>query len=394
MAKKKNTIPSEFDDILGNIYGNGEVGGSVTNIDTLDTQIPLVEDDDINNEPPVNKTEDGKDTKDDTSVNDDTSDIPQDVIDKMNDNNKTDDHQDTVVDDTTTDDNQDDDVTDADVVEAQQVGLLFDAIGQSLGWNVSDIDEKDRPLTVDDLTNYLAETVRQNSVPEYADDRIQQLDQFVKNGGKFEDFYKIQSEGLSLDNIDMEDETNQKAVIKELLKHSNYTDEQINKKISRYEDADMLYEESEDALDRLKQIRKSELEEAARQQEEYAKQQEAQSKAFFKSVTDDINSLTNIRGIAIPQEDRKALFDYIFKVDQTGMSQYQKDFNENLSKNLIESAYFTMKADALISNAKKDGESSAADKLRNLLRHSTKNHSTYNADDKQKSVTDLLAGSF
>ena len=394
MAKKKNTIPSEFDDILGNIYGNGEVGGSVTNIDTLDTQIPLVEDDDINNEPPVNKTEDGKDTKDDTSVNDDTSDIPQDVIDKMNGNNKTDDHQDTVVDDTTTDDNQDDDVTDADVVEAQQVGLLFDAIGQSLGWNVSDIDEKDRPLTVDDLTNYLAETVRQNSVPEYADDRIQQLDQFVKNGGKFEDFYKIQSEGLSLDNIDMEDETNQKAVIKELLKHSNYTDEQINKKISRYEDADMLYEESEDALDRLKQIRKSELEEAARQQEEYAKQQEAQSKAFFKSVTDDINSLTNIRGIAIPQEDRKALFDYIFKVDQTGMSQYQKDFNENLSKNLIESAYFTMKADALISNAKKDGESSAADKLRNLLRHSTKNHSTYNADDKQKSVTDLLAGSF
>ena len=51
MAKKKNTIPSEFDDILGNIYGNGEVGGSVTNIDTLDTQIPLVEDDDITNEP-------------------------------------------------------------------------------------------------------------------------------------------------------------------------------------------------------------------------------------------------------------------------------------------------------------------------------------------------------
>ena len=252
MAKKKNTIPSEFDDILGNIYGNGEVGGSVTNIDTLDTQIPLVEDDDTK-EPPVDKTEDGNDTKDDTSNNDDTSDIPQDVIDKMNGNDKTDDHQDVNVDDNVNDNNDNnDDVTDADVVEAQQVGLLFDAIGQSLGWNISDIDEKDRPLTVDDLTNYLTETVRQNSVPEYADDRIQQLDQFVRNGGNFEDFYKIQTEGINLDNIDMEDETNQKAVIKELLKYGNYTDEQINKKISRYEDADMLYEESEDALDRLK----------------------------------------------------------------------------------------------------------------------------------------------
>lgn len=53
-----------------------------------------------------------------------------------------------------------------------------------------------------------------------------------------------------------------------------------------------------------------------------------------------------------------------------------------------------MKADSLISSAKKDGESSAADKLRNLLRHSVKNHSTYNADEKQKSVTDLVNGMF
>lgn len=294
------------------------------------------------------------------------------------------------------DDNKEDNTepSNADVIEAQQVGLLFDAIGQSLGWNMDDIDEKDRPLTVDALTEYFAETVKQNSVPEYADERIQRLDEYVRNGGKFEDFYSKQSESLSLDNIDMEDEVNQKAVIRELLKHSNYTDEQINKKISRYEDADMLFEESEDALDRLKQIRAHEVEEEAKQQEAYARQQEEQSRAFFTAVTNDINSLTNIRGIAIPKEDRKALFDYIFKVDQNGLSQYQKDFNENLSKNLIESAYFTMKADALISNAEKKGESSAADKLRKILRHTQKNHSAYNADDKQKSVTDLLAGAF
>ena len=84
------------------------------------------------------------------------------------------------------------------------------------------------------------------------------------------------------------------------------------------------------------------------------------SKQFFDSVSTQINSLTNIRGIAIPKEDRRALFDYIFKVDQNGKSQYAKDFEKNLSKNLIESAYFTMKADALISSAKRTGETSAA----------------------------------
>lgn len=384
MAKKKNTIPSGFEDVLGNIYNNAEEGVSVTNIDdVLPLDTPLEEDDD--KDPPVN-TEDGKDKKDDTqpiTVNGDNSEIPEDII---NNTTKTD------VDETEVEDNTE--PSNEDVIEAQQVGLLFDAVGQSLGWNMDDIDEKDRPLTVDALTEYLAETVRQNSVPQYADERIQRLDEYVKNGGKFEDFYQKQSEGLSLDSLDLEDESNQKAVIRELLRYGNYTDEQINKKISRYEDADMLYEESEDALDRLKQIRAKEVEEATRQQEEYARMQEEQSRAFFTSVTNDINSLTNIRGVAIPKEDRRALFDYIFKVDQDGVSQYQKDFNKNLSKNLIESAYFTMKADALISSAEKKGESSAADKLRKIMRHSTKNHTVYNADDKQKSVTDLLAGAF
>lgn len=387
MAKKKNTIPSGFEDVLGNIYSNAEQGEGITDMNTLlegNTEIPFEEEEEEKKEPPVN-TEDGNKTDDTKDSLEDNSEIPDDVI-----NNTTT----TTEEETTTETEEETEPSDADVVEAQQVGLLFDAIGQSLGWNINDIDEKDRPLTVDDLTNYLAETVKQNSVPHYADERIQRLDEYVKNGGKFEDFYQKQSDGLSLENIDMEDEVNQKAVIRELLKHGNYSDEQINKKISRYEDADMLYEESEDALDRLKQIRKQEVEDAAKQQEEFAKQQEAQQKAFFDSVTKDINSLTDIRGIAIPKEDRRALFDYIFKVDQNGMSQYQKDFNENLSKNLIESAYFTMKADALISKAEKKGESSAADKLRNLLRHQQKNHSKYNVEDKQKSVTDLLAGAF
>ena len=390
MAKKKNTIPSGFDDILGNIYSNSEEGGGATNVDNLLTgedKIPF-EDEEDEKEPPVEKTEDG-DKEDDTQKDshEDDSDIPEDIINNTDNNNNTTETEETELEDNT-------EPSEDDVTEAQQVGLLFDAIGQQLGWNMNDIDEKDRPLTVEELTNYWAETIKQNSVPQYADDRIQQLDEYVKNGGKFEDFYQKQQESLTLDDIDMEDETNQKAVIRELLKHSNYSDEQINKKIARYEDNDMLYEESEDALDRLKQIRAQEVEYAKQQQEEYARQQEEQSREFYQTVTNDINSLTNIRGIAIPKEDRKALFDYIFKTDQNGLTQYQKDFNGNLSKNLIESAYFTMKADALISGAEKKGESSAADKLRKIMRHTSKNHTTYNADDKQKSVTDLLAGAF
>ena len=382
MKKKKDTIPSGFEDILGNIYSNAEEGEGVTDIDALmEPDTPLVEEDKTIEEPPV-KPEDGSKTEE--PAKEDTTEIPEEIEKKLNESQTEPPLEENVV----------EEPTNADVNEAQQVGLLFDAVGEQLGWNMADIDEKNRPLTVEQLTDFWAKTIQENSVPEYADERIQALDEYVKNGGKFEDFYSVQKESLALDSIDLEDESNQKAVVRELLKHDGYTEDQINKRISRYEDADMLFEESEDALDRLKTIRKREAEYAAQQQKEIAEQQAAQQKEFFDTVTKDISSLNSIRGIAIPKEDRKALFEYIFKVDQNGVSQYQKDFNKNLSKNLIESAYFTMKADALISSAKKSGESSAAEKLRNMLRHTSKNHTAYNAEDKQRSVLDLASGIF
>ena len=382
--KEKNTIPSGFDDILGNIYSNAEIGEGVTDMNALmEPNTPLEEDDTIE-VPPVKDPEDGNtaDPNDDPKAQEDTTPEPPLRTQEPP-------VQEPVIDNTDPDEPSDDDVA-----EAQQVGLLFDEIGTRLGWNMNDIDENDRPLNVEQLAQYFTDVVNQNSVPQYADERIQQLDEFVKNGGKFEDFYSKQQEALTLENIDLEDENNQKAVVREFMQRAGYSDEQINRKISRYEDSDVLYDEAEDALGRLKEIRQHEVEEATRKQEEQARINEEQSRAFFADVSTNIKNLTNIRGINVPKEDRQALFDYIFKVDQSGQSQYTKDFNKNLVKNLIESAYFTMKADSLISTAKRDGESSAAEKLRKLMRHSTKNHSTYNADERQKSVTDMLNGMF
>ena len=102
--------------------------------------------------------------------------------------------------------------------------------------------------------------------------------------------------------------------------------------------------------------------------------------------------MTNIRGINVPTEDRQRLYDYIFRTDANGLTQYQKDFNKNLSKNLIESAYFTMKGDALLSEAQRDGETSAAKKLRDILRSGTKNHSRSSVrQEKQHQAWDIAS---
>lgn len=391
MAKKKENKPSALDEMLGSIYGNGAETTDTTDVTNMGRQDSVVE---VDTEKETPDTEDG-DSEDDENkgeftVGNDDSDVPEHIL---NNSKKDDDKDNTDINDDIGDSN-DSEPSEEEVTEAQQVSALFDAVGESLGWNMTDFNDDDKPVTVDQFTEYLGKVVEQNSVPKYADDRIAKLDEYVKNGGKFEDFYAKQQESLSFENLDLENESNQKSVIRELLKYNGYTDEQINNKISRYEDADMLYDESEDALERLKFIRQQEIEDSRKQQEELAKQQEEQSKQFFQNVSQDISSLDSIRGISIPKEDRAALYDYIFKVDQDGISQYQKDFNANLSKNLIESAYFTMKGDALVSGAKRDGETSAAEKLRKLLRHTSKNHTTYNSQQKQKSAAELVSGLF
>lgn len=259
--KKQAKIPSAFEDVLSGLgYDNTEGAAEVTNMDYQDTfadvEPPKNEPGPITEpveEKPVEKPVENPSTEDDT-------DIPQEVLARMN-GQVTDDQPDT------TDDNVEPEPSNADVIEAQQVGALFDAIGESFGWNMNDIEEDTRPVTVEGLTDYIRQVVDQNSVPEYADERIQALDAYVKNGGRFEDFYAAQQQELNYDKIDLTDESNQRTVIRDLLRASGYSDEQINNKIDRYESADMLEEEAEDALSRLKVIKQQETERLRAQQE-------------------------------------------------------------------------------------------------------------------------------
>lgn len=388
MARKKNSMAA-FDNAFDNLgFSNAEQGESIANLDNdiLDnedvTKIPG--DDDTITNPDAQTTEPSED-------NNDTNVQTNPVQDDLNNNNTTtqDSQQTTTTDDVDDIDNSDDTSNDEGLeTEAANVGAFFDAFAEQLGWEVTD---EEKPKSVEDLIGYIEDVVEENSKPQYADERIARLDAYVKNGGNFEDFYNKMSQSIEYDSLDIEDEDNQKLAVRDYLKLSGYTDEQISKKIERYEDADMLADEAEDALERLKLYQQRQVEEQQAYQEQIRRQQQEQAQQFVTNLNSTIDNLKSIRGVTIPKEDRKLLFDYITKVDANGLTQYQKDFNKNMVNNLIESAYFTMKGDALIGEATRNGQTTAANKLRQMLRHTTKNHSTYNIDDKQRSVADIAS---
>ena len=394
MARRKKNPLGDFEDALNSLGFSGSEGNaSVTDIDNQDTATQIIDDpdDDIKN---LDNPDDNKPTEDnkngDPNANEDNSEIPDNILNNTSDNNKQDSEQDQQNTDLNqTDDQNYDENTENDPGEAEQIGAFFDAFAEANGWS---IDEDEKPKNVDELVNYIKNVVETNSVPEYADERIEQLDQYVKNGGKFEDFYQTQQRTISYDNIDIEDESNQKQVVRDYYKLQGMSDEQINRKIERYEDADMLEDEATDAVNYLKAYEEQRAQYMAQQQEAQRQAQEQQAIQFAQDLTNGINNLTNIRGISIPKEDKKALYDYITKTDADGLTAYQKEFNGNLVNNLIESAYFTMKGDALLGEANRNGQTSAANKLRNMLRHQTKNHSSYNVGtEKQPQIWDVAS---
>lgn len=299
---------------------------------------------------------DDKDAKQDKKEDKDNKQDPDDDSskdDKDNKNDKVDD--DTVID---TDNQADDDTED------NAVATFFEALSDKMGWELD--EDEEIPQTPEELVEYFQEVIEENSVPQYASEEVEALDKFVKNGGNLKDYFQIDGE-LDLEDFEIEDnEVNQKLVIKEFLKEKGFSSKQIDKKLTKYEDAGLLEDEATDALEALRDIREQKKQQLLEKQEKSAKELKKRQQDYFNSVVTEIKGMDNIRGIKIPQKDKQALLEYIFKPTADGKTQYQKDYSKSV-KNLLESAYFTMKGDTLLKAAKSEGSTAAINKFKNSL---------------------------
>lgn len=286
------------------------------------------------------------------------------VEDKVDKKDKEDD--DTKDDDIDTDDIDDTNTNQSD--ESEAITAFFDTLSDKLGWD--DVEEDEKPKTAEDLVEYFREVIEDNSKPDYASEEVEKLDEFVRNGGNLKDYFQIDAD-LDLDNINIEDgEVAQKAVVRMLLKEKGFNAKQIDKKISKYEDAGLLEDEAQDAIEDLKEIREEKKKQLLEDQQKQAKLAQRKQQEFFNNVMNEIKGMDNIYGIAIPEKDKKALLEYIFKPNSQGVTRYQEDYAKSL-KNLVTSAYFTMKGDSIINIAKKEGKKNAIDNFKNSLTKNT-----------------------
>lgn len=285
------------------------------------------------------------------------------------------------IDNNSIEDNEEDTDTEDD---DNTVSAFFGVMAEKMGW---DLDEDDNvPSTPEELVDYFQSVIEENSVPQYASEEVEALDNFVKNGGNLRDYFEIDGE-LNLEELNIEDdETNQKLVVKEFLKEKGFNTKQIEKKLSKYEDAGLLEDEAQDALEALKEIKEQKKQQLLREQENHAREAYKRQQDYFNSVVNEIKGMDDIRGIKIPEKDKRALLEYIFKPDAEGKTQYQKDWSKSV-KNLLESAYFTMKGDTLLKAAKNEGSNTAINKFKNSLNKTGVSRRTKKTDN--TSATDM-----
>jgi len=258
----------------------------------------------------------------------------------------------------------DDDTTDLSEHQEDIANYLKDELEANLGWEIPDDYEI---KSVEDVVKFMGDLTKEASAPKYANEEVAKYDEFVRNGGSLKDFYRSTVDNrVNTEEVDIDNEFNQKIVLKEHLKNQGYSEAQIDRRISRYDNAGVLEDEAGDALEMLKEYNDKAQTRLLDDQKNEAERIKNEQLSFITNVEDNVKGLESIRGVKISEKDRQELLDYVLKTDSSGMTQYQKEYMSDI-KNLVESAYFTKNGRALIDKSIKQGKTEAYRSLNEKL---------------------------
>ena len=156
-------------------------------------------------------------------------------------------------------------------------------------------------------------------------------------------------------------------VLKEHLTNQGYSEERVNKMLKRHEDAGILEEEAQDALELLKDYNEKTKQRLLEEQKKVSQVAEEQQQKFVGAVQDSIKNLDSILGMTLSDKDKKDLESSILTVDAEGYTPYQRKYMSDI-KELLKSAFITMKGDDFGSKIKAKGKSDAVKNLHDKLK--------------------------
>jgi len=195
------------------------------------------------------------------------------------------------------------------------------------------IDYKDDEFEDDEewLLNKVSETV-DSKVSEYKDTMPAEIRYLLENyeeGVPLTNLLNMQSQEQVYDSITPEalekSEALQKNVVKDLLLKSGWSEERVQKKLQRYEDAGVLHEEAEEALASLVEFQKETKEQYVQQQKEEQQQRIQAHEKWLTDLKDHIGKKEEILpGFNLSPKDKDNLYKGITKLDKSGKNEIMR----------------------------------------------------------------------
>ena len=195
------------------------------------------------------------------------------------------------------------------------------------------IDYNDEEFEENDewLLNKVSETVN-SKVEEYKESMPEEIKYLLDNyeaGVPLSNLLDMQSQEQAYESITVEalekNSNLQKNVVKDLLLKSGWSEERVNKKIQRYEDTGVLFEEAEEALSSLVEVQKQQKEQYVEQQKQEQQQRIQAHEQWLTDLKDHIGKKEEIiPGFNLNPKDKDALYKGITKLDKQGKNEIMR----------------------------------------------------------------------
>lgn len=302
------------------------------------------------------------DDADQNNDQDDHSDDDQDTDNDQNDNTDTD----------TSDDSEGSDDGDDSEGNDEPEPTVISEISSLLGYDIEG-DFSDDVQGIADLTKQvgakMGEQYASQIFEQFPD--VQEYLQFRAQGGDPDKYFSAVKEENDYSSVTDEQLSKspelQKRMVSEMYKLMGYDEDSITDTIKDLEDSELLGKQSKMAQTRLKAVSAENKARMFEEQKAADARRKEQEQEEWKQITSTIQA-GNVKGITIPENDKKAFFDWMTKpVDDKGRTKRMVDMEQMDTESTVALEYLYYKQFE-VSNLKGAKGSNKSQQLRDRLR--------------------------
>lgn len=263
----------------------------------------------------------------------------------------------------------------SDEVETEVENVSYKAIADYLAESgivdrLDDYDGEDSPealeIAVQNTINNMVQHYK-DSIPEEG----KQFLDYLERGGDPSKFFQVLEKPIDFNNIDLTNEDNQKKVYTEYLKSLDYSQEEIQEELNDAEDNLLLEKKANTAIKKLQKIHENKQKELIQEQERAIQEQQAQYETYINTIKNTIESSNQLAGLSLTPSEKAEFQKYLLQSDKEGLTQYQRELNENPIQTQLELAYLKFKKYDF-SKVTKQVKTEETRRIKNLIKNSDK----------------------